>query len=187
MVSSYELDEQASTTSAPVIPDWRWICSDWRRFLAFGFGSGLSKKAPGTMGTLVAIPLYWLMQLPPQGVFIVIFALTIPLFILGVWICNVVSRDLGVDDHGGIVWDEIVAFLMVLSLVFNRHYSFGMTLVAGVFAFVLFRFFDITKPFPIRTLEQRIPGGFGVMVDDVFAAIYTLIVFKLTWFLGGLI
>lgn len=173
-MSSYTSNEQDITTSAPLVPDWRWLCGGWQRMLAFGFGSGLARKAPGTMGTLVAIPIYLLLAacLPP----IFIFALTVPLFVLGVWICHRVSLELGVDDHGGIVWDEIVAYLLVLSLVFNQRSLMG-SLAALVFSFALFRFFDITKPFPIRTLERKIPGGFGIMIDDVFAAIYTLIVF----------
>lgn len=191
MASECPSEEPGMTTSGAVIPDFNWMLGDWRRLLAFGFGSGLAQKAPGTVGTLVAIPIYWFLQL--LFPWIVIFALTLPLFILGVWVCNKVSLDLGVEDHGGIVWDEIVAYLMVLSLVFNHHYqqdghlSLGMVLIATFLSFGLFRFFDITKPFPIRRLEQKIPGGFGIMVDDVFAAIYTLIVFKLIWMLIRLI
>lgn len=149
------------------------------RLLAFGFGSGLSRRAPGTMGTVFAIPLYILLQsfLP----WIVIFALTVPLFALGTWICDQVSQELGVEDHGGIVWDEIVAFLLVLSLVFNHRMSPLVMVISLLSAFILFRFFDIVKPFPIRTLERRIPGGLGIMADDLFAAIYTLIVFHIGW------
>lgn len=191
MEKEYLSSEPASITSGPVIPDRTWMFADWRRVLAFGFGSGLSKKGPGTMGTLVAIPIYWLLQLYVPWIFI--FALTLPLFFLGVWICNCVSRDLGVEDHGGIVWDEIVAFLMVLSFVFNHHYqkdgqdSWGLVFLAGALAFGLFRFFDIVKPFPIKHLEQKIPGGLGIMIDDLFAAIYALITFKLLWMLVRLI
>ena len=180
-MSGYTSNEQDTTTSTPVNPDWRWLCGSWQRMLAFGFGSGLSRKAPGTMGTLVAIPIYLLLVWCLPSIFI--FALTVPLFGLGVWVCHCVTLELGVEDHGGIVWDEIVAYLLVLSLIFNHHMGVVASLAALVFSFALFRLFDITKPFPIRTLERHIPGGFGIMIDDIFAAIYTLIAFGVVW--GG--
>lgn len=178
-MKSYTSDAQDTTISQPRIPDWNWVRRDWRRLLAFGFGSGLAAHAPGTWGTLVALPLFLLLQAFFPSIFI--FALTIPLFLLGVWVCDQVSRELGVDDHGGIVWDEIVAFLLVLSLVFNRNMVWWQALLACLLAFGLFRLFDIVKPFPIRILEKRVPGGLGIMLDDIFAAIYALLAFHLLW------
>jgi phosphatidylglycerophosphatase A len=131
--------------------------------IALGFGAGLSPYAPGTVGTLVAWPLGW--TLPPA----LLAAAIAPLFLLGIWACSVTGRDLGVGDHRAMVWDEIVAFLLVLAIV-------PRTLGWQLAAFVLFRAFDIAKPPPIRALERRYHGGFGVMIDDLLAAAYTLLV-----------
>ena len=134
--------------------------------IALGFGAGLSPYAPGTVGTLVAWPLGW--YAPP----VLLVAAIAPLFLLGIWACSLTGRDLGVADHRAMVWDEIVAFLLVLAFV-------PRTLAWQLAAFVLFRFFDIAKPPPIRALERRYHGGFGVMVDDLLAAGYTLLVLAL--------
>jgi phosphatidylglycerophosphatase A len=138
--------------------------------LAFGFGAGLAPVAPGTAGTLVAWPAAALLvaALPPTAVLGVVAAL----FVLGVWCCGVTGRHLGVADHPGMVWDEMVAFLLILAVVP------GTVLWQGA-AFVLFRFFDIAKPPPIRWLERRHHGGFGVMIDDLLAAGYALLVLAL--------
>jgi phosphatidylglycerophosphatase A len=135
-----------------------------------GFGVGLIRFAPGTFGTLAAIPLYWALALvlPPLA----IAFLAIPLFFLGVWACDRTGRDLGVEDHGAMVFDEIVAFLP-LAAVASAHWSFQ------AIAFLLFRLFDIWKPFPIRMLERRVRGGLGVMLDDVAAAAYAYFFFVL--------
>jgi phosphatidylglycerophosphatase A len=135
-----------------------------------GFGVGLIRFAPGTFGTLAAIPLYWALALvlPPLA----IAFLAIPLFFLGVWACDRTGRDLGVEDHGAMVFDEIVAFLP-LAAVASAHWSFQ------AIAFLLFRLFDIWKPFPIRILERRVRGGLGVMLDDVAAAAYAYFFFVL--------
>jgi len=130
--------------------------------IALGFGAGLSPYAPGTVGTLVAWALGW--YLPP----LVALAAIAPLFALGVWACAITGRDLGVADHRAMVWDEIVAFLLILAIV-------PRTLGWQAAAFLLFRFFDIAKPPPIRALERRYHGGFGVMIDDLLAAGYTLL------------
>ena len=134
--------------------------------LAFGFGSGLSKFAPGTMGTLVAIPFaFALKNLHPAGFW---FALLF-LFLLGVKLCGHVSRQLGVHDHGGIVWDEMLGYWLSIAFVpLQWHWLLA--------AFLLFRFFDIVKPWPIRQLDQKVSGGFGIMIDDVVAALFTIIV-----------
>lgn len=134
--------------------------------LAFGFGSGLSPLAPGTMGTLVAIP--FAVAIKSLGVTGFWVALLL-MFLLGIELCTRVSRKLGVHDHGGIVWDEIVGYCLSVALVPLQWQWF-------LVAFVLFRFFDIYKPWPIRQLDRKVSGGFGIMIDDVVAAIFTIIV-----------
>jgi phosphatidylglycerophosphatase A len=136
-------------------------------FIALGFGAGLAPVAPGTFGTLLAFPLWWLLAgryAPPA-----LAALVALLFALGVWACALTGRHLGVADHGAMVWDEAVAFLAVLLIVPGG-------LGWQVAAFVVFRVFDVFKPPPIRQFERRFKGGFGVMFDDVLAAGYTVLV-----------
>jgi len=136
-------------------------------FIAVGFGAGLAPFAPGTFGTLVAFPLWWLLGswLSPLE----LGALLALLFAIGVWACEVTGRHLGVADHGAMVWDEIVAFLAVLLVVPARP-------AWQIAAFVVFRLFDVVKPPPIRQFERRFKGGFGVMFDDLLAAGYTMLV-----------
>jgi phosphatidylglycerophosphatase A len=136
-------------------------------FIALGFGTGLSPIVPGTFGTLLAFPLYAMLAqaLTPPGVALAIVAL----FGVGVWACGRTGRDLGVPDHGAMNWDEVVAFLAVLVLTPE-----GLWWQVG--AFVAFRFFDMTKPPPIRRVERTIKGGLGVMADDVVAAFYAVLV-----------
>lgn len=135
--------------------------------IAFGFGSGLSPRAPGTAGTLAAWPIGWMAGgLIPPGVFVALIAL---LFAVGVWACSVTGRHLGVEDHPAMVVDEMVAFLVVLAIL-PRDPAWQAA------AFVLFRAFDIAKPAPIDWFERRLRGGFGVMFDDLLAAGYTLLV-----------
>lgn len=138
-------------------------------WLAFGFGSGLAPVAPGTFGTLVAIPLYLLCS----GLSLVEFiGLTAVLFAVGVWLCGRSSSTLGVHDHPGIVWDEIVGYFVTMIAVPPQWYW----ILTG---FVLFRFFDIVKPWPIRWLDQHVEGGFGIMVDDLLAGLFALAVMHL--------
>jgi phosphatidylglycerophosphatase A len=136
-------------------------------FIALGFGTGLSPVAPGTVGTLLAFPLYVVLAqwLAPEW----LVAAIVGFFALGVWACGRTGRDLGVADHGSMNWDEVVAFLGVL--VFTPA---GLAWQAA--AFVAFRFFDIAKPPPIRSLDRSVKGGFGVMLDDVVAAAYAVAV-----------
>jgi len=139
------------------------------RIIATSFGVGLIPVAPGTFGTLAAWPLgWWLSSLDP----LVSFPVIAVLFFLGVWACGVTGRELGVHDHGSMVWDEGVAFLLILAVV-PGEWSWQLA------AFVLFRAFDIAKPPPIGWLESRFRGGFGVMVDDLAAAGCTLLVLAL--------
>jgi phosphatidylglycerophosphatase A len=144
--------------------------------LAFGFGSGLSPIAPGTFGTLVGIPFYLMMQPLPLVYYLTITCMG---FLFGIWLCEQTSRDLGVHDHGGIVWDEIVGYWVTMALAPS---GWGW-LIAG---FILFRFFDIVKPWPIKWLDQRVKGGFGIMVDDliagVFAAACLMLLNRWEWF-----
>jgi phosphatidylglycerophosphatase A len=146
------------------LPGWRRLV----HFLAFGFGAGYLPKAPGTFGTLVAIPLYLLMQ-PLAGWLYA--AIVLALFGAGVWICAQTERDLGVHDHPGIVWDEIVGFLITMFLAPSGW-------VWIVLGFLLFRIFDIWKPWPIRQIERRIRGGLGNMLDDALAAVYAFVVLQ---------
>jgi phosphatidylglycerophosphatase A len=151
-------------------PDFKFITASAARFIAFGFGSGLSPKAPGTAGSIVGVALFVLLSIFFSAN--VIFGILILCFGLGVWACDNTGRDLGVADHGGMVWDEIVAMMLVL--IFT---PFGM--VWYVLAFALFRLFDIWKPFPISYLDRKFKGGFGVMIDDIMAAIYAIAVLYL--------
>jgi len=156
------------TTSDDLLikPGWRFLFSHPAHLLSFGFGSGLVRKAPGTFGTLVAFPLYWALslRLTDLGVLLVL-VLT---FALGIFICDKTGKALGDADYGGIVWDEIVAFMLVL---FFTPPGWEWALLA----FVLFRIFDIVKPPPIRYFDSNWHGGMGVMFDDLLAAGYALL------------
>lgn len=156
--------------SAAVRPDAGFAFSHPAHLIAFGFGAGLAPRAPGTAGTLVAwaIGALFLRHFPAAA----LLACTPFAFLLGVWACGITGRHLGVPDHGGMVWDEIVAFLAVLAIV-------PRDLAWQAAAFLLFRAFDVAKPPPIRALERRCHGGFGVMIDDVLAAAYALVVLAL--------
>lgn len=136
------------------------VFSDWRHFVAFGLGSGTVRVAPGTFGTLAAVPLYlWGLAALPDWLYAVTIA---GAFALGVWICDTVSRDLGVDDHGGIVFDEFVGYWVTM---FMLPAGWGWAL-AG---FVAFRLFDIWKPWPVRWFDRNVHGGLGIMLDDAVA------------------
>jgi phosphatidylglycerophosphatase A len=134
-------------------------------FFALGFGSGLAPKAPGTFGTLAALPFYyfWLQGLSLPWLLGVIAVS----FVVGIWLCDAAAKNLGVHDHPGIVWDEFVG-LWISCIALPAGW---LWLVA---AFVLFRFFDILKPWPIRWLDSKVPGGLGIMVDDVLAGLFAL-------------
>ena len=134
-------------------------------FLAFGFGSGLAPKAPGTFGTLAAIPIYLLASLGDPAIYGVVLTATL---IAGIFICDKASEMLGVHDHAGIVWDEIAGFLVTMMAV-------PFSWPAVVIGFVLFRLFDIWKPWPIGAIDKHVKGGFGIMLDDVIAGIFALV------------
>lgn len=136
------------------------------QFLAFGFGSGLSPIMPGTAGSLAAIPVVWAMSFLPMYAYILV---TLVSFIVGIKVCQIASDVLGVDDHGAIVWDEIVGMMLVFIAVPITWYS----LLIG---FVVFRFFDMLKPWPISVLDKNLHGGLGIMLDDIAAGAVTLII-----------
>lgn len=149
-------------------PTFAWLKQRPLCFLAFGFGSGLAPKAPGTFGTLPALPMAFVLHLLgiSDGWMVLLSA---ALFVWGVHICNVAERELGIQDYGGIVWDEMVAMLLILAFVpFKWHWWLA--------AFVVFRFFDALKPWPIRWFDQRIHSGLGIMLDDLIAALMTILV-----------
>jgi phosphatidylglycerophosphatase A len=161
-------------------PDLKFLFAHPAHLIAFGFGSGLAPKAPGTVGTLLGLPLFWLVMtaapdLPNRMI------LLVAAFLLGVWACARTGRALGVADHGGMVWDEIVAFALVLLFVPALPLTPAGWLWTLV-AFALFRLFDILKPWPIRLADARLKNGFGVMFDDLLAALYAIAVIKgLLW------
>ncbi|MEO5829077.1 MAG: phosphatidylglycerophosphatase A, partial [Rhodanobacter sp.] len=137
-------------------------------WLASGFGSGLAPVAQGTFGSLAALLPWVLLRELALPVYVVVL---LAAFVLGVWACNVAGRALGVDDHRSLVWDEFIGQwialipLLVPALLPNGLMSWWMLLPG----FVLFRLFDVWKPWPIRWLDRRVKGGFGVMIDDVIA------------------
>ena len=138
------------------------VLKNWRHFLAFGLGSGLAKTAPGTWGTLAAMPFctlaWW--YLPTAW----LLALLIIGSLFGIWLCDTVSRDMGVHDHGGIVWDEWMGYgLALVALPQAWYWPF--------IAFVLFRALDIVKPWPISVADKKLHGGLGIMLDDLLAGI----------------
>lgn len=139
--------------------------------LAFGFGSGCSPVAPGTFGTLVGVMIYLpLAQLPLLNY----LAITLVVTVFGVWLCQRVSDDLGVHDHGGIVWDEIAGYLVTMTaLPLDWRW-----LLAG---FLLFRLFDIWKPWPIGWVDKQVSGGWGIMLDDILAGIYAAVILQLIY------
>ncbi|MEW6994547.1 phosphatidylglycerophosphatase A [Colwelliaceae bacterium MEBiC 14330] len=134
------------------------------QFLALGFGSGLAPKAPGTFGTLAAIPLFFLMSaLTP-----LYYALVVVLVcISGVYICGKAARDVGVHDHGAIVWDEFAGFFITMFMI-------PVTWQSVCVGFILFRIFDIAKPWPISVADKNLTGGFGIMFDDILAGLLAL-------------
>lgn len=142
------------------------------KWLALGLGSGLAPKAPGTFGTLAAVPLFLLLQpLPLWG-----YALaTLLVCLVGIWACGEYSRALGVHDHGSIVWDEVAGYL--ITMMFAPP---GWLWV--VIGFVLFRLFDIWKPWPIGWLDAKVHGGLGIMLDDMLAGVFaSAVLLLLVW------
>lgn len=156
----------------PKQPDFTFLIAHPAHFLALGFGSGLAPKAPGTFGTIVGLPMFYCIAGYALNIQLAIILAT---FIVGIYFCDVAGKALGVSDHGSIVWDEIAAMMLVLTITPNQWQWW-------LVAFCLFRLFDIWKPFPIRQCDANLKGGFGVMFDDLLAAIYAMISLKgLLW------
>jgi phosphatidylglycerophosphatase A len=149
------------------------LLRDPRHLLALGFGSGLAPVAPGTFGTLAAVPLYLLIAGFPLEIYLLI---VLAGFLLGVYLCGFTTKVLGVHDHGGIVWDEIVGFWITMIAVAPEWYWM-------VLGFLLFRLFDIVKPWPIRWVDKHLQGGFGIMFDDVLAGIFAALALHLVLFI----
>lgn len=162
-----------SDTAKSERPQPRTILGSPVHFLAFGFGSGLAPFAPGSFGTLAAVPLWLLLRHMPLPLYAAVVAI---LFALGCWLCGASARALGVHDYGGIVFDEIVGFLAtcipLLPALAAIDSGWRATALWTAAAFALFRLFDIWKPWPISTFDRRLGGGFGIMLDDLLAAVY---------------
>jgi phosphatidylglycerophosphatase A len=144
--------------------------------LSLGFGSGLSPKMPGTMGTVVGVGLY--LVVPSQYLmdWKIYLAVIVVIFLIGIVLCGYTAKALNVHDHPGIVWDEIVGYFITMFMVPKEW----MWILIG---FVLFRIFDILKPWPISIADKRLKGGFGIMLDDVIAAIFALIIIQIILYL----
>jgi len=152
-------------------------------FLAFGFGSGLAPKAPGTFGTLMSVPLFVLMM---QLGFWGYVATTVVVTLVGFYLCEKTAKDLGVHDHGGIVWDEFAGFfLTMLPLQAIGNVSDSRFWLITLVGFIVFRLFDALKPWPIIWFDKNVHGGLGIMVDDLVAAIPSLLVVQAAIY-GGL-
>ena len=147
----------------------RKVLTDPVNLLAFGFGTGLSPFAPGTVGSLLGVLLAWLTM--DLGLYVQL-GVAVALSVSGIWICGESARRIGVHDHGGIVWDEIAGMYVTLLVA-------PPTILGYALGFVLFRLFDIAKPWPIRDLDHRLGGGLGIMLDDLAAALYALILLGL--------
>lgn len=132
------------------------------QLFATGLGAGLAPRAPGTFGTLAAVPVYLLLATQPDWVYLLV---TLVIVAVGFPICGVAARRLGVHDHPAIVWDEIAGYLLTMLAA----PSGWLWVLVG---FGLFRLFDITKPWPVRIADRRVPGGLGIMLDDILAAGY---------------
>ena len=154
-----------------ISPDWRFMLRHPAHVIALGLGSGLAAKAPGTFGTLAALPLYALWLALGLSSTLLVWLLSL-LFALGCWACQRTGDALGAPDHGAMVWDEMVAMWALLIVL-------PATPLAWALGFALFRVFDIVKPWPIRWLDAQLKGGFGVMLDDALAALMAWAVWRL--------
>lgn len=162
-------------------PSLAWVFGRVHRILAFGFGVGLVRPGSGTWGSLLALvlwwPLTWAFSWPSLGVLILVAS------IAGIWVCQRTVDELGVPDHVGVVWDEIAAVWIVLWVLPEVFW-------VSLLGFLLFRVFDVAKPWPIRVLDAQVGGGLGVMLDDWVAALYAIVVTWAVWWLwvtvGGL-
>ncbi len=150
----------------------------WKKpiyLLATGFGSGLSPIMPGTCGTIIAIPIYWLLNLLPWEYYLIALAIMV---VAGFLICGIVERQTKVKDNPSIVWDEIVGYLLTMAFMPTscRYIIIG---------FILFRIFDIWKPWPVNWVNDNMHGGFGIVIDDLLAAVYAGLLLQLIFYLCG--
>jgi phosphatidylglycerophosphatase A len=156
------------------LPGFRW--TNPVHLLALGFGSGAAPKAPGTFGTVVGVLFY----VPFSYLHLVTYlCLLMVMFVIGVYVCGKTAKDLGVHDHGAIVWDEIVGYLITMLFV-------PLSVTGVLVGFCLFRLFDIWKPWPIKKMDEKIHGGLGIMMDDVAAGIYAMLCMAFFSFLAGI-
>jgi phosphatidylglycerophosphatase A len=153
--------------NTPSVEAFKW--SNPVHVLAFGFGAGRLPVAPGTFGTVVGIPALLILSQLSLWLYLLV---TLFLFVFGIWLCQQTARDLGVHDHPGIVWDEIVGYLVTMTAA-----PVGWVWI--ILGFGLFRFFDIVKPWPIRTVDTCIGGGLGIMLDDLLAGLYATFILHL--------
>lgn len=153
-------------------PSWTQLLRNPSMLVAFGFGSGLAPRAPGTAGTLAAIPIYYFLRELTIGYYLGVLVTT---FVIGIVICDVAARRLQVHDHSGIVWDEMVGYWLTMLLAPPQWWW----MVVG---FILFRIFDIAKPWPVGFVDKKLGGGIGIMLDDIVAAIYALLCLQLLAF-----
>lgn len=151
------------------------VFQDPKYFVAFGFGAGLLPAAPGTWGTLIAMLLYIILSAcsPLWYALIVLLGTA-----LGIWVSEIVTKDLGVKDYKGIVWDEIIGYLITMFYV-----PFGI--IWMLLGFALFRFFDVLKPFPLSWVDKHVHGGFGIMLDDILAGILACFCLHLLGYFGA--
>ncbi len=163
-----------------ISPDFAFMRPRLSRWIAFGFGSGLAPFSPGTVGSLWGWASYLLINAfvvraigSPVWAWPLILVLAL---VIGIWACGRCGRDMGISDHGAMVWDEVVAIWLILWLI-DAPLRAGFSTQLGVF--LLFRFFDILKPPPIGQLDASLKGGWGVMADDLLAAFYTLLALAL--------
>jgi len=147
----------------------KFVLTNPVHFLALGFGSGLLKPAPGTWGTLACVPLFYLMTFLPAWGYV---AITASVCGIGFYLCGRCAKDVGVHDHSAIVWDEFAGFLITMMLI-------EPTIINVIVGFALFRFFDIVKPWPIKWLDQKVHGGFGIMLDDMVAGLFAWLALQL--------
>lgn len=162
--------------TSPVTPTFSALCKDPVLFLGLGFGSGLSPFAPGTAGTLVALLFVPLLACLSTGP---LLAVLLVASLAGIYICGHCAKKLGAKDPSSIVWDEFVGLWIALA-------GFPVSLFWLVSGFVVFRFFDILKPWPISVLDKKVPGGLGIMLDDILAGVMTWLVLRLAASVLGL-
>lgn len=139
------------------------------QFFALGFGSGLAKKAPGTFGTLAAVPLFYVASLYLSLTYLVV--LTCLISVVGVYICDKAAKEIGVDDHPAIVWDEFAGFFITML-------ASPVSWLSLLVGFLLFRIFDIVKPWPISIADKKLHGGVGIMLDDILAGLVALVIMQ---------